>query len=137
MGIALLETMMVSHQCCQNKSLSFPKDVKAYPFPVDCHLFVIRVTGIHPGQVPSLDTSITYSHSHTLGQFRVSSQPNVLVSGLWWEETGAPGKNPHSHKENIHTSTPRGLDQNRTQNLLVSFLIFFFKWPLCDKQELT
>lgn len=60
-----------------------------------------------------------------MGQFRVSSQSNVHVSGLWWEETGAPGENPHSHKENIHTSTPRGLDQNRTQNLLVSFLIFF------------
>lgn len=136
-GIAVLETMMVSHQCCQNKSWSFPKDVMAYPFPVDCHLFVIRVTGRHPGQVPSLDTSITYSHSNTLGQFRVSSQPNVHVSGLWWEETGVPGENPQSQREHSHFSTQRPGPESNPEPPCQLLDFFFFKWPLCDKQELT
>lgn len=42
------------------------------------------------------------SHIHAYGHIRVASWPDRHVFGLW-EETGALGGNPCSHKENMQT----------------------------------
>lgn len=49
------------------------------------------------------DTLATCPESHTHAyklQFRVSNQPNVLVTGLW-EEAEVPGEDQHRHRETL------------------------------------
>lgn len=44
---------------------------------------------------------LVQSHTHAYKlQFRVSNQPNVLVTGLW-EEAEVPGEEQHRHRETL------------------------------------
>lgn len=44
----------------------------------------------------------TCTYIHTYGHFRVTSQPNVCMFGLW-EEVRVLGANPQRHSENMQT----------------------------------
>jgi len=39
---------------------------------------------------------------YTEGEFNMANSPNLYIFGVW-EETGAPGGNPHRHGENVQT----------------------------------
>lgn len=132
MNIVLLWTMMVSSQCCENKSRSFPKDVKAC---LSIHFLFIGTCYQGHRNTPT----IVLLHIHHLftfsyhGQFRVSSQPNADVFGLWWEETGPPGENPVTKRtfKPLHPEA-RARIEPRT-SLLTTVKLSFFKWPLWDE----
>ena len=67
---------------------SAPTTIPPRPYPISLHIYPL--------------IALTYASQDTKGNFSMANQPNPHIFGLW-EETGAPGRYPRRHEENVQT----------------------------------
>lgn len=139
MNIVLLGTMMVSYQCCENKSRSFPKDAKAY---LSIHFLLIVTCYQGHRNTPTIVPykSITYSHSHTMGSLESPASLMLMFLDCGGRKLEHLEKTQSQREHsNLYTqrpepeSNPESLCSCLVRQLLTTVKLSFFKWPLWDE----